>query len=247
MVISLFLFAACQLDARSSRPVFLARQTVTPDVTATPTTTPVPTVAVIPSLTPIPSPTPSPTKTPTPTITPVPSTRLATALNAYNIGNYALARAEFRGLLEDPGAEQAEKRLARYWLGRSELELGDGEAAQETLKQFLIRHPTDELARPAQFNLGRAYQESGQTTEAIDAYLGSLVPDDPVNVYIHEIIGDLHLTTGAYTNTIAAYRAGISGTEDESFKVHLSEGIAQTILLYTDTPEAAIAAPRDFN
>jgi soluble lytic murein transglycosylase len=139
------------------------------------------------------------------------------------------------------GATAEEQRQGYYWLGRSALSQGDAEAAIATLGRFLDDYPTDDLARPAQFNLGQAYQQNGQAEEAIATYLGSIIPDDPVNVYIYEIIGDLYLTTGAYTDTIAAYRTGIEATDDASFKVHLREGIAEIELLYKDDPAAAIA------
>ncbi|MCG3210871.1 MAG: Outer membrane protein assembly factor BamD [Anaerolineae bacterium] len=238
MLLALLLLSACQLDAERVRSLTLLVASATPTATLTPTTAP--TVAIPPTETPTPTVTPTPTNTPTPTVTPIPSARLGTALRAYDAGNYELARQEFDALLADPGADANEQRLALHWRGRSELNLGNTEAAIATLTLFLQQYPTDELARPAQFNLGRAYEQSGQTEAAINAYRGVIVPDDPVNVYIYEMIGDLYLGTGAYTQTIAAYRTGIDSTDDVSFKVHLSEGIAEAELLYSDTPADAI-------
>jgi soluble lytic murein transglycosylase len=244
ILLLIMVLSACQLDAETSRPVILSQEQNAVDpatavITPTFTATAAPTVAVAP--TPQPSPTPSPTPLPAPTVTPVPPTRLRSALQAYTNANYAVARAEFEQLLADPGATIEEQRLGNYWLGRSELSQGDAESAIATFKQFLAQYPTDELARPAQFNLGQAYQLSGQTEAAIDTYLGVIIPEDPINVYIYEIIGDLHLTTGAYTDTITAYQAGIAATEDASFKVHLREEIAEIELLYNSAPPAAIA------
>jgi soluble lytic murein transglycosylase len=239
------LLSACQLDAETSRPVLVAQPTTTPiskpSITPTPppTYTPTPTPTPIPTFTPSPSATP--TNTPTPTQTPIPSDRLALAQRIYASGNYELARLEFDALLADPGADPHEKRQALHWRGRSELEWGDTAAAIATLKMFLQQYPSDELTRAAQFNLGRAYEQSGQPQEAIEAYLGSIIPDDPINVYIYERIGDIGLKTGTYTETVAAYQAGIDSTDDPSFKVHLREGIAEAELLFNDDPEAAIA------
>lgn len=238
LLLTLVLLSACQLDLERMRSLSQVLASATPTPTAT--ATPAPTVAVTPTETPTPTPSPTPTLTPTPTTTPIPSDRLNTAQNAYEAGNYTLARQEFDALLNDPGADAAEKRLALHWRGRSELNLGDTAAAIDTLKLFLEQYPTDELARAAQYNLARAYEQSGQIEAAISAYRGVIIPDDPVNVYIYETIGDLYLTTGAYTQTIAAYQTGIDSTDDVSFKVHLSEGIAEAELLYSDTPEAAI-------
>jgi soluble lytic murein transglycosylase len=120
------------------------------------------------------------------------------------------------------------------------LELGDAAAAIASLKMFVEQYPSDELTRAAQFNLGEAYRQAGQYVEAITAYRGSIIPDDPINAYIYERIGDVGLLTNAYTDTIAAYQAGIESTPEVSFQVHLREGIAQTEL-GRDNPAGAIA------
>jgi len=230
----LLMLSACQLDMERLR---VLAAMVTPTATATATFTPTPTAP--PTSTPTPSATP--TITPTPTATPVASDRLTTAQHAYDAGNYELAQQEFNALLSDPGATADEKRLALHWRGRSELNLGNTAAAIATLKLFLQQYPTDDLARPAQFNLARAYEQAGLTEAAIAAYRGVIIPNDPANVYIYEMIGNLYLATGAYTQTIAAYRSGIEATDDVSFKVHLSEGIAAAELQYSSTPATAIA------
>ena len=234
VILSTIALSACRLDAGQRVPVPLARQTETPTRAPTPTRTP--------TATPSPSPTPTstPTNTPTPTATPIPSDRLALAQRAYTNGNYETARREFGTLLADPGAAPHERRLALHGRGRSELQQGDTAAAIATLKMFVNQYPSDELTRAAQFNLGVAYEQSGQAEEAIAAYRGSIIPDDPINVYIYERIGDVALRTGAYTGTIAAYRAGIGAVDDLGFQVHLREGIAQTELLL-DNPAGALA------
>jgi soluble lytic murein transglycosylase len=119
------------------------------------------------------------------------------------------------------------------------VELGDATAAIATLRLYVKQYPGDELTRPAQFNLGRAYEQAGRIEEAMAAYRGSIVPEDPINVYIYERIGDLGLRTGAYTDTIAAYRAGLEATADTGFEVHLREGIAQAELSL-DNPAGAL-------
>lgn len=230
--------SACQLDTENGLPLLSSRPTETP--TPPPTSTPVPPSTSTPTSTLTPTPSATPTSTSTPTPTPVSSERLGVAQRAYESGDYATAQLEFDRLLADPGATPDEARLALYWRGRSELALGDSAAAIASLRLFLQQYPTDGFARAAQFNLGRAYEQAGQAEEAAQAYLGSIVPDDPVNVYIYERIGDVRLATNAYTETIAAYQAGIDSTEDHSFKVHLREGIAQAEL-NNNNPAGAIA------
>jgi soluble lytic murein transglycosylase len=240
-LLSVLLLAACQLNAPSSNSVAVA---LTPSVQPQPAITDTPTItppaAVTPTATNTPTPLPTPTNTSTPTATPIPSDRLATAQRAYAGGNYETARQEFDALLADAGADPNEKRQALHWRGRSELSGGDSTAAIETLKMFLTQYPSDELTRAAQFNLGVAYQQAGQPREAVVAYLGSIIPDDPVNVYIYERIGDVAQQAQEYDGAIDAYRAGINATDNVGFQVHLREGIAQAEL-QKNNPAGAIA------
>ena len=240
LVVVLSLLPACQIDlSRGPLAAFLSStltntliSSPTASATSTPTLTPTPTSTFAPS--------PTPTNTPTPTPTPVPSDRLALAQQAYTNGDYDTARREFAALLADPGADPNEKRLALHWRGRSELNLGDSQAAIASLTQFLRQYPSDELARPAQFNLALAYEQSGQYKEAVQSYLGCIVPDDPVNVYIYERIGDAAILAGEYTGAIEAYRAGLKSTAEAGFQVHLRESIAQAELA-RGQPQAALA------
>ncbi|MCB0164091.1 MAG: tetratricopeptide repeat protein [Anaerolineae bacterium] len=224
---AVIVLTGCQLDAENRRLTWLGYPTDTPTATpAPPTATATPSPTQTATLTPSPTFTPSPT----PTETPIPSDRLSTAQSAYASGDYETARVEYDRLLSDPGASADEQRLALHWRGRSEVALGDNAAAVASLEQFLQQYPTDSLARAAQFNLGRAYEALDQPTEAATAYQDSIAPNDPTNVYIFERIGDLWFRTGAYTETIAAYQAGLDSTEDDSFKVHLRESMASTEL-----------------
>ncbi|MBN1219679.1 MAG: tetratricopeptide repeat protein [Anaerolineae bacterium] len=239
LLFSLIGLAACQLDAKNRAIVlFSPTDTAAPTPTLTPTPTSI--SSPTPTATSTPTPLPTPTNTPTSTATPIPSDRLARAQRAYTNGDYETARREFEALLADPGADPNEQRLALHWRGRSELELGNTQAAIATLKMFVQQYPSDELTRAAQFNLGLAYQRAGQSLEAMAAYRGVIIPDDPLNVYIYERIGDLALQAGAYTGAIEAYQAGINATNEPGFHVHLREGIAQAELAQ-DNPTAAIA------
>lgn len=235
IVLLLLALSGCQLDASRRWPYLVARgETPTPTLTPAPSSTPTATV----TSTPLPTSTPTPMSTPT--ATPPAGERLAAAERAYTNGDYTTARQEFEGLLLDPGADEHEKKLALYWRGRSELKLGDTAAAIETLKMFVRLYPSDGLTRPAQFNLGVAYEQAGQPEQAMATYRGSIVPDDPVNVYIYQHIGDAGQQTDAYTDTIAAYQAGIEATTDPSLQVVLHEGIAQ-VELRRDNPAGAVA------
>ena len=223
LIISLVV-SACQLDSRDPLAILVSRPTDTPTPTFTPTVTSTPTQ------TPSPTPSATPTQTPSPTATPIPSDRLALAQRAYEIGDYETARQEFAALLVDPGADPNEQRLALHWRGRSELKIGDTSAAIATLKMFLQQHPGDELARAAQFNLAEAYSQNGQFDQAATTYLGTIIPDDAINVYIYERIGDVALQAQNYQRAIEAYQLGIEATEDVGFQVHFREGIAEAYL-----------------
>jgi len=226
--------SACQLDPDRQGLAWLSRATLTPTPTVTPTNTPTATLTPSPTATA----TSTPTNTPTPTATPVPSQRLIQAQQAYTNGDYQTARQEFDALLTDPGATDHEQRVALHWRGRSELQAGDPTAAIASLGMFVQKYPNDDLTRAAQFNLGLAYQQAGQFDEAIAAFRGAVIPADPINVYIYRRIGDIQLQTGAFTDTIVSYRAGISATTDLSFEVNLREGIAQAELARGNPIEA---------
>jgi soluble lytic murein transglycosylase len=105
---------------------------------------------------------------------------------------------------------------------------------------FVTEYPSDELTRAAQFNLGAAYQQAGQPNEAVAAYLGSIIPDDPVNVYIYERIGDVARQAEDFDRAIEAYQTGLNAAGDVGFQVHLRESIAQ-VELQRDNAQGAIA------
>ncbi|MBN1994396.1 MAG: transglycosylase SLT domain-containing protein [Anaerolineae bacterium] len=238
LLLALAVLSGCELDAKQNPLLAIIQPTATPTFTPTATPTQTPTPTPTPTLTPTLTPTPTPTPTLTPT--PIPSDRLALAQRAYTNGDYETARQEFAALLADPGADPDEKRLALHWRGRSELNLGDTSAAIATLKMFVQEYPSDELTRAAQFNLGLAYEQAGQAKEAVVAYLGVIIPADPINVYIYERIGDMARQAKEYAGAINAYQAGLKATDDLGFQVHLREGMAQAELLRHD-PAAAIA------
>ncbi len=230
------LLSACQLNAGESVLSFLSPPTETP----TPTVTATPTPTSTPTNTPSPTPSPTPTNTPTPTATPIPSDRLAAGLRAYTNGDYETARQQFGALLSDPGADPGEQRLALHWRGRSEVEAGDSAAAINSLFLFLEQYPGDPLARSAQFNLAVAYEQAGQFEAAITAYRGAIIPDDPINVYIYERLGDVALQAGQYDRAVEAYQNGLEATSDVGFQVHLRESIA-AVEMARDNPAGAIA------
>ncbi|MFQ5613505.1 MAG: tetratricopeptide repeat protein [Anaerolineae bacterium] len=235
-LLALLALAACTVDAArrpearpTGDPVVLAvTRPVTPDPPPGPTPTPSPSATPTPS--PTPTITPTPTPSPTPTPTPLPSERLAQAHRAFRYGDFGAARFDFAALLSDPGAADGEKPPALYWRGRSELALADFNTAAASFAQFLEAYPDHPLARPAQFNRGRALEGLGQYAEAIAAYQATLIEADPIAAYLYERIGDAALLAGDYETARDAYRAGVAAAPDRGFEVHLREGVAQAEL-----------------
>ena len=240
----ILILSACQLDPRKPVAYFLP-QTPTSTATMTPTSSPTPFPTNTPTVTPTPTdlatstPSATPTIAPPPTITPIPSDRLSGAQQAFRNGNYASARQLFDAILVDSGALPAEQRQALHWRGRSELQLDDTAAAIATFKLFLTEYTTGDLVRTSQFNLGLAYEKSGRFAEAMNAYRGAISPDDLVNAYIYERMGDLALEKLAYDQALTAFQNGVESTEDVGLQIHLREGVATT-LLALDEPGAAI-------
>jgi len=203
-------------------------QTVTagPRPTATPTSTP--------------TDTPTPTVTPTPTPTPVPSQRLAAAQRAFAWGDYSRARDEFAALLSDPGADERERRLAAYWVGRSALELGDFEAALAALSDFVQTYPTDPQVPLAHFLMARAYEGAEDWRGAIAAYQAYLDSGhDTLAIYAYEAIGQAAMLALDYDRAAQAYADGLRIAPDNGWAVHMREGIAQAELA-RGNPQAAV-------
>jgi soluble lytic murein transglycosylase len=178
----------------------------------------------------------------TATPTPIPGDRLERGLQAYHHGDYEAAEAEFEGILADTNAPLAEQQPALYWLGRTQLKAGAPAAAIGSLKKFIEIYPNLELTRTAQFNLGVAYEETGQFAKALTAYQASLsqAEDDPINAYIYERAGDAGRRARRYSDTLTAYQAGLAATDSLIFQASLREKIG-AVELERGNPSGAIA------
>jgi soluble lytic murein transglycosylase len=238
------LLTACQRNAPPG-PLRLPSgeriaQTVKPD------SSPVPSRTIVTTPTPIASPTPTatahptPTVTPTPTPTPIPSARLATAQQAFAWGDYDRARDEFAALLADSGADEAERQLAAYWVGRSALEAGDYGTTLTTLQDFVQTYPADPQVASAHFLIARAYEGVGDWQGAMAAYQAYLdAGDDTLAVDAYEGMGDAAMLALDYERAAQAYAGGLRAAPDNSWAVHMREKIAQAELAQ-DNPQAAI-------
>ncbi len=231
--------SACQRNAPSRPPPL-----PTDDPVANPTSAPPPATVAAPTPTvaptPTPTTTPTPTVTPTPTPTPIPSDRLAAAQQAFAWGDYPRARDEFAALLADPGADEGERQLAAYWIGRSALEAGDYETALTALGDFVQTYPADPQVASAHFLMARAYEGLGDWRGAIAAYQAYLeAGDDTLAIYAYEAIGDAAMLALDYDRAAQAYTDGLRVAPDNGWAVHMREGIAQAELARGD-PQAAV-------
>jgi soluble lytic murein transglycosylase len=238
------LLVACQRNAPSSHPPLPSgdriAQTARPDLSPMPSKTLVATQPPTASPTPTATVTPTPTITPTPTPTPIPSARLAAAQQAFDWGNYARARDEFAALLADSGADETERQLAAYWVGRSALEAGDYGTTLSALQDFVQTYPTDPQVASAHFLMARAYEELGDWQGAMAAYQAYLDSgDDTLAVDAYEGIGDAAMLALDYERAAQAYADGLRAAPDNSWAVHMRESIAQAELAQGN-PQAAI-------
>ncbi len=170
---------------------------------------------------------------------PTENSHFLVAQQAYINGDYDTAQFEFSAVLSDTTATPDEQRQALHWLGRSELLLGNALTATVTLALFSQQYPHDSLSRTTQFNLGMAYQQTKEFTAAVKAYKNSLRPNDLINDYIYEQIGDVNGQAGAYAESITAYQNSLKLAHDDNFQTNLHEKIA-TIELQRDNPRGAI-------
>jgi TolA-binding protein len=146
-----------------------ATATLTPTVTLTPTPTPraqppvgeaqpshetlTPTLSLTATRTLTATPQPA---AGTPAATPVPGGQLAAARQAFTWGDYGRAQEAFSTLLAAPGADEADRQSAAYWVGRSALEEGDYKAALKTLQAFVADYPQSPEVAQAHFLMARA-------------------------------------------------------------------------------------------
>lgn len=244
LFLGIALLAACQRNAPakpSSPPTdYGLTQATGASLSPTPTeaTTATPTPTSTPMLTPTLTPTPS-AQPPTETPTPVASDRLAAAQRAFAWGDYPRARDEFAALLADPGADQAERQLAAYWVGRSALEAGDYETALRALQGFVKSYPAASQVPSAHFLMAQAYEGLGNWRGAIAAYETYLETDDTLAIYAYQAIGDAAMLALDYDRAAEAYADGLRSAPDASWTVHMRESIAQAELARGD-PAAAI-------
>jgi soluble lytic murein transglycosylase len=241
--------------ARAQPPVGDAQPslgTLTPTVTSTPTPTPRAQPPVgdaqppLGTLTPTLSLTATRTLTATPqpaagtsTATLVPSVQLSAARQAFIWGDYSRARDGFSSLLTTPGADEAERQSAAYWVGRSALEEGDYEAALKALQSFVEDYPQAPEVAQAHFLMARAYEGVGSWRQAITAYEAYLQSDDTLAIYAYQAIGKAAMLALDYDRAAQAYTDGLLVAPDAGWIVHMHEGIAQAKLAQ-GKPAAAV-------
>ncbi|GAB4543189.1 MAG: transglycosylase SLT domain-containing protein [Anaerolineae bacterium] len=198
--------------------------------TPSPTSTPTPTATI----------TPTPTTTPTPTPTPIPSVRLAAAQEAFAWGDYPRASQEFADLLADPGADETEIEVAAFWAGRSDLEAGNYEPALARLQAFIETYPASPQVPAAHLLMARAYEELGDWQPAINAYQAYLDTGDArLDIYAYAGMGEAAMQVLDYERALQSYNGGLRVAPDNSWAVHMREGIAQAELA-RGNPEKAV-------
>jgi soluble lytic murein transglycosylase len=248
LLVSITMSSACQRNAppKITYPPTRIRvaQTIVLSPSAIPSRpnspTPKPTLTPTFTLTLPPTHTIPPAPTPTPTPTPVPSVRLAAAQQAFAWGDYTRARDEFTALLADPAADEAEARLAAYWVGRSALEAGDHRAALIALQEFALTYPTDPQLAAVHFLMARAYEELEDWQRAIGAYQAYFdTGDEVLAVYAYRGMGEAAMLALDYERAAQAFADGLRVAPDNSWVVQLRESIAQSKLVQGD-PLSAI-------
>jgi soluble lytic murein transglycosylase len=265
LVLGVMLLAACQRNA-PPKPTPVPTDRTIVQATAlppspTPTAAPSPTTTLTPTATLTPTPSAQPplgtltptlsltstrtlTATPqpaasTPSATLVPSDQLSAARQAFVWGDYRRARDGFSTLLTAPGADEAERQSAAYWVGRSALEEGDYKAALKVLQAFVKDYPQAPEVAQAHFLMGRAYEGLESWREAITAYQAYLQADDTLAIYAYQAIGKAAMLALDYDRAAQAYADGLRVAPDAGWIVHMREGIAQAELA-RGKPAAAV-------
>ena len=134
-------------------------------------------------------------------------------------------------MLNDPGADESEIRLAAFWVGRSALEDADYETALASLRNFVDTYPDDPQVPTTHLLLARAYQGLGDwqgVSDALQDYLDT--GDDTLAIYAYEGIGDAAMLALDYDRAARAYASGLRVAPDNGWAVHMREEIAQAEL-----------------
>ncbi len=147
-------------------------------------------------------PTPAPLP-PSPTVSP-----LAQAVARQNVGDYAAAIQGYGALLTATPAP-ADAAEARFRLGQALLLDGQGDAAQQTLSQFVQANPAHPLAPAAWFMLGRLYMDERQWDAAVDAYTRYVQANGPLADYAQNRVGNAHLSAQRPAEAARAYEAAL--------------------------------------
>lgn len=248
LLFSITMSSGCQRNAppKATYPPTHIRvaQTIAPSPSTIPSRpnspTPKPTLTPTFTLTLTPTPTVPPAPTPTPTPTPVPSVRLAAAQQAFAWGDYPRARDEFEALLADPAADEAEARLATYWVGRSALEAGDHRAALIALQDFALTYPADPQLAAVHFLMARAYEELEDWQRTIGAYQAYFdTGDEVLAIYAYRGMGEAAMLALDYERAAQAFADGLRVAPDSGWVVQMRESIAQSKLAQGD-PLSAI-------
>jgi soluble lytic murein transglycosylase len=175
----------------------------------------------------------------TPSAELAPGDQLSAARQAFAWGDYRRARDRFSVLLAAPGADEAERQSAAYWVGRSALEEGDYQSALEALQAFVKDYPQAPEVAQAHFLMGRAYEGLGSWREAIAAYQAYLQADDTLAIYAYQAIGGAAMLALDYDRAVQAYADGLRVAPDAGWIVSMREGIAQ-VELARGKPAAAV-------
>ncbi len=156
-----------------------------------------PTVGITPTPTQIPTPTPIPT--------PEPGARIHTGDLAFANGDWDLALQEYARAL-DGTTENEVKAGAMLGLARTYLQTGQIQAAADTLAQAIGTYPEVNSLADLYFTQGQVQQTMGEAAAASESYLRYMqLRPGLIDAYIHERLGNNHMTTVEYQAAIDSY------------------------------------------
>ena len=96
--------------------------------------------------------------------------RLHLGVLRFGEGKYEFARRDLAKWVRDADEQSDEYWLAYYWLGRSELMVGQADAGCQRLLEFARQQPEHELTAGSLYLAAEVYRESGERNLALDCY-----------------------------------------------------------------------------
>ncbi|MBN2023430.1 MAG: tetratricopeptide repeat protein [Pirellulales bacterium] len=163
----------------------------------------------------------------------------AVAAGHYARARWALAVEEFERFLKDfPEHDKAAPSV--FFLGESLVQLGQFDAAEKRLREYLDRQPRGRFARSARFRAAEAAYLAGRWDEAKTALaeFRKVHPDDKLDAFAVPYLGDIALAQNEPDAAEKHYRDALARFPDGPLQDDCRVGLARALAIQEKNDEA---------